>query len=81
LRVGTFDVKFVQILQHPQKKDPRSRMLSVHDKVVHDEGMYEAKESLLDITKRIEMPTNRDGVIGSEYGVGCIWFHDTAVFG
>ena len=50
-------------------------MFSVSDEVVHNEGMHQTKECLLNVTERIEMPTDRNGVVGGEDGVGCIRFH------
>jgi len=37
--------------------------------------MHQTKKCLLDITERIEMPTNCNGVVGGEDGIGCIQFH------
>jgi hypothetical protein len=56
-------------------------MFSVRDKAVHHEGMYQTKECLLDITERIEMPTERNGVVDGENGVGCIRFHKPEIKG
>jgi hypothetical protein len=77
-RIGTIYEKFVHVLEHSQKKDPCFWVFSVRHKTVHHKGMYEAEERLLNITKRIEMPTNSDGVFGGEDGVGRIRFHHTA---
>jgi hypothetical protein len=54
-------------------------MFSVSDKVIHNEGMDQVKERLLDVTERIKTPTDRNRVVSGEDGMGCIGFHEPEI--
>jgi len=72
-------VKLVQVLHHSEEKDSSLWMLGVGDQVVHNEGVYNSEEGLLNVPKRIEMASNRDRVLGGEDRVGRIRFHESAI--
>ena len=51
LRISSFNVELVQVLEHMEKEDPCIWVLGVHDQVVYHEHMHETEHGLLHVAK------------------------------